>query len=441
MNGDELARLKKAVCEGIAAARTEIQTVAEDIFAHPELGFKETRTADLVAARFQELGLEVERGLALTGIRAVARGRNQKAKVAIVGELDAVVSPQHPFADPQTGAAHACGHHAQIAALLGSAIGLVRSGVMAELDGNVVFLAVPAEEFVELAYRRRLMDEGKIQFFGGKQELIRAGVFDDLDAVMMVHAEAQVPGRKAFVGGSCNGFVGKIVTYLGKAAHAGAAPHEGINALNAAMLGQMGIHAQRETFRDEDSIRVHPIITKGGDLVNIVPAEVTMETYVRGRTMKAVLDANRKVNRALQAGAYAVGAECKIDEIPGYVPLNQHEKLTELFAANMASIIGAENVVPGPHSAGSSDIGDVSQLVPTIQPFHGGFSGVAHSKDFGVADPEMAYVIPGQALAMTALDLLVDGAAKARAIKDAFQAPLNRESYLKMWSDFRAGRN
>ncbi|HHY92200.1 MAG TPA: amidohydrolase, partial [Firmicutes bacterium] len=215
---------------------------------------------------------------------------------------------------------------------------------------------------------------------------------------------------------------------------------EGINALNAAMLGLMAIHAQRETFRDEDSIRVHPIITKGGDLVNIVPAEVTLETYVRGRSMPAVFDANKKVNRALKAGAYAIGAECRIDEIPGYLPLSQHPQLSELFAANMRELIGAENVVPGVHMAGSSDIGDISQLVPAIQPTIGGFSGLAHGKDFCVNDPDMAYIFPAQALAMTAVDLLVDSAAQARAIKAAFHAPLNRESYLKMWADFRAGK-
>jgi amidohydrolase len=439
MNEAELKRLKREVCSIIAAARDEIIALAEDIFSHPELGFKETRTAEVVATKLAELGLDVERGLALTGVRAVVPGREHKARVAILGELDAVVSPGHPQADPHTGAAHACGHRGQLAAMLGAGIGLIRSGVFKELDGDVVLMAVPAEEFVELAYRRRLMEEGKIEFFGGKQELIKAGAFSDLDAALMVHAEAQTPERKAFIGGTCNGFIGKIVTYLGKAAHAGGAPHEGINALNAAMLGLMAIHAQRETFRDEDSIRVHPIITKGGDLVNIVPAEVTVETYVRGRTMQAVFDANRKVNRALKAGAYAIGAECRIDEIPGYLPLNQHPELSELFAANMAELIGAENVLPGPHLAGSTDIGDVSQLIPAIQPTVGGFSGLAHGKDFFVTDPDMAYIFPAQALAMTAVDLLVDGAAKARAIKASFQAPLNRESYLKMWADFRAG--
>lgn len=439
MTDKQLTTLKKRVVEAITAASADVIALGEDIFAHPELGYKEQRTSDVMAAKFKELGLEPERGLAGTGIRAIGSGRQTAARVAVMGELDAVVSPLHQHADPLTGAAHACGHHAQLAALYGVACGLVTSGVLAELDGEVHFLAVPAEEFVELGYRQRLMEEGKIDFFGGKQEFIKAGVFDGLDAAMMVHAQAQEPGRKAYVGGTCNGFVGKIVTYEGRAAHAGAAPHEGINALNAALLGLMGIHAQRETFRDEDSIRVHPIITKGGDLVNIVPAEVVVETYVRGRTMEAVFDANKKVNRALEGGAYAIGAKCHIQEIPGYLPLNDCGSLSQLFATNMAHLIGTDNVLPAPHLAGSSDVGDVSQLIPTIQPSVGGFSGVAHGKDFCVADAEMAYIIPAQAMAMTVVDLLYNEASLARTIKKEFRAPLTRNSYLKMWADFRAG--
>lgn len=440
MNSEELIKLKEEVCRTIASKRSEIIDLGEDIFRHPELGYKETRTSEVMLSKLTSLGLKVEQGLALTGLKAVASGCSSKARVCVMGELDAVVSPQHPSCDPSTGAAHACGHHGQLASMFGAAIGLISSGVIDKLDGDVVFLAVPAEEFVELGYRREIREQGKIRFFGGKQEFIKDGVFDDIDAAIMVHAEAQTPGRKAFIGASCNGFIGKIATYLGRAAHAGAAPHEGINALNAAVIGMTAINAQRETFQDNDSIRVHPIITKGGDLVNIVPDEVVVETYVRGRTMSSIFNANDKVNRALKAGAYAVGGECEIEEIPGYLPLNQDNNLSELFAANMSKLIGAENVVPGPHVPASTDIGDVSQIIPAIQPSVGGYSGVAHGRDFCVTDPDMAYIYPAQAIAMTVVDLLFDGAQNALAIKDSFKASLDRESYLKMWDNFMSGK-
>jgi len=345
MDNKQLMELKNKVCEAITSARSEIIELGEDIFNHPELGYKEVRTSEIAASKLKELGLDVERGLAITGVKALAGGKNHNAKVCVLGELDAVVSPQHPSADPKTGAAHSCGHNAQTAAMLGAAIGLMRSGVINELDGDVLFLGVPAEEYVELGYRKGLKDGGKIQFFGGKQELIKDGVFDDVDSVIMVHSMAGIPERKAFVDMSFNGFVGKIVTYIGKAAHAGGEPHKGINALNAALIGLSAINTQRETFQDDDHIRVHPIITKGGDLVNIVPEEVIVETYVRGSNMNAILDANVKVNRALKAGAYAVGGECIIDDLPGYLPFKDEENLSKLFAANMANIIGNENIV------------------------------------------------------------------------------------------------
>src|SRR4030065_2897658 len=126
------------------------------------------------------------------------------------------------------------------------------------------------------------------------------------------------PAKKVLIGAPHNAVLAKFIRYQGKESHAGGAPHFGINALNAAMLGMIGIHAQRETFRDEDCIRVHPIITRGGDLVNVVPADVRIETFVRGRRGEAVQDANKKVNRALQAGAMAIGAEGEITDLPGY---------------------------------------------------------------------------------------------------------------------------
>ncbi|MDD4569883.1 MAG: hypothetical protein PHE70_07165, partial [Tepidanaerobacteraceae bacterium] len=175
----EKGKLKQRISEAIDERREQIIEIGEQIFKNPELGFKEAKTSALVKTVFKDLGLPYEDNLAITGVKALGQGKSHDVKVAIMGELDAVVSPQHPAADPITGAAHACGHNAQIAAMLGAAMGLSTSNVLHELDGDVAFIAVPAEEFVELEYRERLRDEGKIRFFGGKQEFIRIGVFDD----------------------------------------------------------------------------------------------------------------------------------------------------------------------------------------------------------------------------------------------------------------------
>jgi len=191
-----LAALKERVCRAIDAHRDEILALGEDIRVHPELGFKEQRTAALVAERFAALGLAPQTGLALTGVKALLRGRGAGPTVAYLGELDSVLVADHPDADPRTGAAHACGHNAQIAALVALAYGLVESGAMAELDGAIALLAVPAEEYVEVEYRMGLREQGVIVFLGGKPELIRVGAFDDVQMALSTHLTSEDgPGR------------------------------------------------------------------------------------------------------------------------------------------------------------------------------------------------------------------------------------------------------
>lgn len=432
MNREEL---KELVCRVIDEKSERIIEIGERILEKPEMGFKELETSRLVKEVFGEIGLEFEEGLAITGLKARSRGRSSDIRVCVIGEMDAVICPAHPKADPVTGASHSCGHNAQIATMLGAAFGLVCSGAMEKLDGDVVFMAVPGEEFVELEYREKLQSEGKIKFFGGKQELIRLGVFDDIDMAMMVHSQGNTPEPKVFIHGGSTGFIGKTVKFMGKEAHAGGAPHEGINALNAAMAAMMCIHAQRETFKDSDQIRVHPIITKGGDLVNIVPADVRMETYVRGKTIEAVLDANAKVNRAIKGGTYAIGAEVEIKELPGYLPLEQNYELGEIFGENVKRFVDEKDINRGIDMIGSTDIGDLGSILPIIQPTMGGFKGSAHSKDFGITDKAAAYIIPAKTMAMTVIDLLWDGAKAGKRVKESFEPRFTKESYVEMWEN------
>lgn len=430
--------LKERVCQAIDRRAQEIIALGDHMFSHPELGYKEKLAAQLVDEKFAALGLSYRSGLAVTGLKARIPGRAHRLSVAVLGELDAVVCHDHPHADPITGAAHCCGHNAQTAMMVGVAMGLVDSGVMTELDGDVVMMAVPAEEYVELDYRQKLRRNGQIKFLGGKQELIYLGEFDDIDLAMMCHSESETPGRIVRVPGAgvgSNGFVGKAIRYIGQEAHAGGAPHAGVNALNAAMLGLMAIHANRETFKDADAIRVHPIITKGGDLVNIIPADVKIETYVRGRSIEAVMDASQKVNRALRAGAMAVGAEVVIDEIPGYLPLFNDQNMAALFHENAVQLLGEDNVQPANFMSGSTDMGDVTHILPGLHPMIGGVAGRGHARDYQMVDPEMAYVIPAKIMAMTVIDLLHDGAAAGLRVKQEFQPKMTKEQYLQMWEE------
>ena len=309
------------------------------------MGFKEFKTAKKVQDMLDELGIEHQDGVAITGVIAPLKGRSSKVRLALMGELDAIVAPGHRCADPVTGAAHSCGHHVQIATIMGAAMALKESGIMSELDGDIVLMGVPAEEGVELEYRHGLIKEGKLSFIGGKQEFIKLGVFDDIDMMLMQHTDGS---DKVAAGGPVGmGYVAKLVYYKGKEAHAGGAPWDGVNALQAAKIGLMAIDAQRETFRDKDNVRVHPIITKGGDLVNVVPADVRIETFCRANNMEAIEDASMKVNRALKAGADAVGAEVEIVDIPGYMTPYECLEMKAIVEDNLALIYGKENVVPG----------------------------------------------------------------------------------------------
>jgi amidohydrolase len=425
--------LKKRVVEAIENRSAELRNIGETILRHPELGFKEVKTAALVEENFRSLGLSYQKGLALTGLKADLPGRSEKIHLAIMGELDSILIPTHPFADPNTGAAHACGHNASITGMLGAAMGLLDSGIMPELDGGISFMAVPAEELVELEYRMRLRQEGKICFLSGKQEFIRLGLLDAIDIVLMFHLRGVDPLHKISIGATMNGCLAKFIRYKGKQSHAGAAPHFGINALNAAMMGIMGIHAQRETFRDEDCIRIHPIITKGGDLVNVVPADVRLETFVRGRSIEAIQDANQKVNRALKAGALAIGAEVEIQDLPGYLPLIKEDRLEYLFAKNMAAQLGSEAVGQIGHLTASSDLGDVTHLMPGLQPYIHAGKGDLHTETFTVQDPKLAYVDSAKGLALTVIDLLWDGAREGLAIKADYHPKYNQTEYLAAW--------
>jgi len=430
---------KQRVIEAIERRSAEVMEIGETILRHPEMGFKEVKTAARVEEKFRSMGLVYQKRLALTGVVAELPGRAKKMRLAIMGEMDSILVPSNPNADPVTGAAHACGHNASIAGMLGAGMGLLDSGVMKELDGDVSLMAVPAEELVELEYRHRLRQEGKLVFLAGKQEFIRLGVLDGVDMVLMFHLKEMDPIKKVLISATHNGVMAKFIRYRGKESHAGGAPHLGINALNAALIGLMGIHAQRETFRDEDCIRVHPIITKGGDLVNVIPADVRLETFVRGRTVEAMQDANQKVNRALQAGAMAIGAQVDILDLPGYLPSFFDARLDQIFAANMIALLGGEAVGQAGHQTGSTDIGDVSHLMPALHAYLKAGKGNLHTEEFVIGDPHLAYIESAKGLALTAIDLLWDGAREGLSIKQNYQPKYSKDQYLKVLSQLSHG--
>jgi amidohydrolase len=409
----------------------EIIGLGEQIRQHPELGFKEVKTARLVEETFGRLGLSPKSGLALTGVRADAAGRAGAGPTfALLGELDGLIVTGHPVADPQTGAAHACGHNAQVAGLLGAAMGLLDSAAFDHLAGRVVFFAVPAEEYGDIEWRVAQARAGRLEFLGGKPELLRLGHFADVDMAMMIHTTSRPEDGKTGVPVSNNGCIVKTVRYLGRASHAGGAPHMGINALYAAQIGLAAINALRETFRDEDTIRVHPIITHGGSQVNVIPGEVRLETYVRGRTVEAILDANAKVDRAFRAGALALGAKVELETLPGYMPMTCDATMARAYRDNAVGLVGETNFRQIGHRTGSTDMGDLSMVMPVLHPYMGGATGSGHGADFQIVDKELAYLGTAKGLAAMVVDMLADGAAGAREVLGKARPPMTPEQYL-----------
>ena len=419
--------VKRRLWDAIERRRDGIFAIGDAVWSRPEAGFREENTSRIARETFAGLGLPYRDGLAITGVRADWESGRPGPRVAVFGELDSILLPSHPAADPATGAAHACGHHAQFAAMLGCAMAFAEADIAAALSGSIAFVAVPAEEFLELDFRRGLAAQGEIGFLSGKSELIRIGALDDVDLALMIHTG---PDRVANVPDSMNGFLVKKATFKGRAAHAGLAPEQGVNALRAAMLGMQAINAQRETFRDQDAVRIHEVINRGGDALNVVPDHVEMEVKVRAKSVAAILDAARKVERCLKAGALAVGGGVEIDTLVGYLPLASNPLLGEIFQANARSADLGLEVSSGGHRGSSTDMGDVSQLMPAIHPRAGGGTGTMHGADFRVADKDLAYLGSAKILAGCLVDLLANDAAEARRICRESPPAMTREQYL-----------
>lgn len=418
-----IAELKKIVIDRIESRKEEIIALGNTLLHMPELGYCEVKTAAKVKEELEKLRLVCRTGLAVTGIRAdIACGNGKGPHIALMGELDALPVPSHPFADKTTGAAHACGHHAQLTQMLAAADALVP--VVKELSGSLSFIAVPAEEFQALDYCRKLMAEEKIRYCGGKPEFIRLGVLDDIDMVLLIHA-----GHDTFTPESYNGFCMKEIIFEGKAAHGGLRPWAGKNAASMARQALNMIDAQRDTFDDKDSVRIHGIISDGGNAVNVVPAKAVLELQIRAKTPEAVANACKVVDRCVKAAAMAFCGNVTIHNLGGYMPYKSSENLNKLHGDNLMELSGKVLGNFG-HRGSSTDMGDVSMLLPALHAYSGGFAGSPHGADFVVEDPVLAYVEGAKLLAMDVVALLGEGAEKGREI--AAETPvMNKETYLE----------
>lgn len=410
--------------------KDQIIAFAEDIAAHPEPGYEEFCTAGKTAEVLKNLGYKVTEHLARTGVKGT-KSVKEGPSLTVIGELDAIGCHSHPNANPVTGVAHACGHHAQMAAMIGCAIAMADPDVQKCLAGTVNFLAVPAEEYIDADKRTRLKKEG-IEFCCGKSEMIRTGVFDDTDIALTTHVH-MVPVEEDFYLGNpaCNGYSAERVTVRGKAAHGAIDPWNGVNALSITTSAIQMMGLMRETFREEDHVRLHNVIRKAGDVINSVPDEAIVETKVRAASLDKICEITDMVNRAYAGSAYAFGGKIEMEKLQGYMPIIPRAADNALIEAADDLGLNYRTVQKGDFNNACTDVGDLSHLVPVVNFTFKGFEGKLHGADFKITDPEKAYILPAKLLALTVYKLLKNGGQEAKKITKSYTPVFNKESYIQ----------
>ena len=370
-------QLSAAIDDAVSADARDLIALAASLHAHPELRFQEVKAAAWICELVASRQIEVERGLGglPTALRARA-GTAGGARVAIVAEYDAL---------PEIG--HACGHNLIAAGAVGAFLAAAR--VVATTGGEVVLLGTPAEEGG-----------------GGKIKLLEAGAFDGLDAAIMFH-----PLDRDLLAHGALASMWLTFEFTGTPSHAAAAPHIGASALTACMDTFRPIDGQRVHFKD--GVRVHGFITNGGQAVNIIPEHAACEFSVRARDVKELARVQAIVERCARGAAMASGARVELKLRPGYKDMRNNLTLAQVFGEHLAAA-GRKAKETEPHiGAGSTDMGDVSHLVPSIHPYLaivGEGEAMCHEHRFTAAaasdrGAETA-LAAAKAMAKTAIELL-----------------------------------
>ncbi len=400
---------KARICAAVDELRDHLVSASHAIHADPELAFKEFRASARLADDLARAGFAVERGVGglETAFRAELQGTQSGPCVAILAEYDAL---------PDVG--HGCGHNIIATSALGA--GLALASASDSFAGHVLVVGTPAEEGG-----------------GGKILLAEAGVFQDVDAAIMVHPSTRNIVRR---GSLANSRVD--ITFHGRAAHAASAPDMGINALEAVIQTFVAINARRLHMRAD--ARVHGIITHGGDAVNIVPSHAAAKFSVRAKDRPYQRLLVKMLRQSAEGAAAATGARLEWAESRGYDNMAPNPTIADLFERNMRAL-GLDVVEPTPQERmGSTDMGDISQLMPAVHayfaiapettPGHSIEMAAAAASEAGDA----AVINAAKSLAMTAVDLLAEPSLLERA-KTEFRQML-AEGVVAGWDGWRATR-
>jgi amidohydrolase len=329
----DLPAVKERLRAEVEARAEALLAASHEIHAHPELNYEERFAHDLLTDLLADEGLEVERKAYGLDTAFVARAGTSGPTIAVLCEYDAL-----------PGIGHACGHN--IIATAGLGAGLAAAAVAEEVGGRVVVMGTPAEEGG-----------------GGKILLAQRGAFGGVDAALMVHPASWDLTRMDVIA------VQELTAvYTGEAAHAAAFPHRGRNALDAAVLGYVNVAALRQHIRPSE--RIHGIFTQGGDKPNIVPSRAAQDWMVRSGSIRTLEPLKARVAACLQAGAAAAGCEVELrwKEVV-YADMLDNRVMVDCYAAN-SEALGRPLIEPDPRQAvvGSTDMGNVSYLVPAIHP-------------------------------------------------------------------------
>lgn len=381
------AAIKKKIAAQVDSLEKEIASVNEYIFRNPEVCYEERKAAALLKEKLAGEGFKVaapQAGLD-TAFTASSGGAGKSPKVALIAEYDAL-----------PGMGHACGHNLIAASAFGAAAAVRRAAP--GHPGQLLVIGTPAEEGG-----------------GGKIRMIKKGVFKNVDAALMAH-----PSNKTRVISRMYAIADMEFTFTGKAAHAAAFPAQGINALDAGVLFYNAVSAMRQQIRDE--ARVHGVFTHGGDAPNIIPERVVMEFYVRSTDRAYFEELRRKVVECARGAARAAGCKVSVkSKSHVYEPFYPSHPIGDAFRRNMEKLGVADEGFGEMEQIGSSDIGNLSQVVPTIHPEYaiGGRGDINHSRNFLKAVKSRkgfaAMIAMTKTLAMTAYDLLSDKALMAEA--------------------------
>lgn len=368
---------------------SDIKTVVDAIWEKPELGYKEFHTKETVEAYLTRLNPNIELHYFSTTGMKVNLSTGKAKTVAFIAELDAVYAPTHFHADKETGAAHNCGHYTQVGIALALYTHLFKTKAYEALDYNLQFVFVPAEEYLDLAYRKSLKEQGVIQYYGGKPEAMRLGVFDDVDFGICVHAIGEQftePTIELYC--DLAGFLYKHYTFEGKASHAGFDPFSGANAYSMSTLFNVALGLTRQHVRDDQSVRFNPIVAESDMSTNVIPNRVKIGTDLRCKTVAYMKETVQKLDMAAKGSAMALNGRVTIDTEMGYLPFVQDRYLSDLAR----SAFEKQEVITGLIAdrgsiAAAGDIGDLSFMFPCMQISYGGFVGSIHGDDFKMEDP------------------------------------------------------